>query len=151
MTASMVLPRRSRACVSPSTHLKASTMLLLPEPLGPTIPTMPPSKRISVRRAKVLKPLRWMARKYTALGRRLPDVGAVSAGGRCGLRDSGRAAPPLAGIVGDGGGDLFGISADLAEEPTGRVAVATKVQTGRARGGFAGVDGGLAVLAGDAQ
>src|SRR5437660_11923525 len=74
MTPSVVRPRGARAWVSPSTHLKASTMLLFPEPLGPTIATMPPSKRISVRRAKVLKPLSVMARRCTAWPRRLPDM-----------------------------------------------------------------------------
>src|ERR1700704_1139216 len=64
----MVLPRRSRACPEPSTHLMASTMFVLPEPLGPTIAVTPPSKRISVDRAKVLKPNRWSERRNKAAG-----------------------------------------------------------------------------------
>src|SRR5256884_4590198 len=46
----------SRAWPEPSTHLTASTMFVLPEPLGPTMAVTPPSNWISVCRAKVLKP-----------------------------------------------------------------------------------------------
>src|SRR5215467_9178426 len=56
MTPSIFLPRRSRAWPAPSTHLTESTMLVLPEPFGPTIAVTPPSNRISVARANVLKP-----------------------------------------------------------------------------------------------
>src|ERR1051326_2705530 len=56
MTSSIFRPRRSRAWPEPSTHLTESTMLVLPEPLGPTIAVTPPSNRISVGRANVLKP-----------------------------------------------------------------------------------------------
>jgi len=37
--------------------------LVLPEPLGPTIAVTPPSNRISVGRAKVLKPRRLSERR----------------------------------------------------------------------------------------
>src|SRR2546430_16706553 len=56
MTSSIFRPRRSRAWLEPRTHLTESTMLVLPEPLGPTIAVTPPSNRISVGRANVLKP-----------------------------------------------------------------------------------------------
>src|SRR5579859_3101276 len=56
MTSSIFRPRRSRAWPEPRTHLIESTMLVLPEPLGPTIAVTPPSNRISVGRANVLKP-----------------------------------------------------------------------------------------------
>src|SRR6266516_5206661 len=56
MTSSIFRPRRSRAWPEPRTHLTESTMLVLPEPLGPTIAVTPPSNRISVGRANVLKP-----------------------------------------------------------------------------------------------
>src|SRR5437870_5596708 len=56
MTSSIFLPRMSRAWPEPSTHLMESTMFVFPEPLGPTMAVTPPSNRISVCRAKVLKP-----------------------------------------------------------------------------------------------
>src|SRR5919201_3131010 len=56
MTSSIFLPRRSRAWPEPRTHLTESTMFVFPEPLGPTMAVTPPSKVISVCRAKVLKP-----------------------------------------------------------------------------------------------
>jgi hypothetical protein len=40
-----------------------STMLVFPEPLGPTIAVTPPSNRISVGRANVLKPRRFSERR----------------------------------------------------------------------------------------
>jgi hypothetical protein len=40
-----------------------STMLVFPEPFGPTIAVTPPSNRISVGRAKVLKPSRLNERR----------------------------------------------------------------------------------------
>src|SRR3982074_118143 len=73
MTSSTLAPRRSLARVSPSTHLNASTVLLLPEPLGPTTAVTPASKRSSVRWAKVLQPCRVIERRCTVFGR-LPDV-----------------------------------------------------------------------------
>src|ERR1700674_3836612 len=63
MTSSIFLPRSSRAWPEPNTHLIESTMLVLPEPLGPTIAVTPPSKRISVGRANVLKPSRFRERR----------------------------------------------------------------------------------------
>src|SRR4030088_2599196 len=71
MTSSIFLPRRSRAWPAPSTHLTESTMFVLPEPLGPTIAVTPPSKSISVCRAKVLKPSNCRDRRN-----KLPDKGA---------------------------------------------------------------------------
>ena len=56
MTSSILPPRSVLALCSPSTHLTASEMLLLPLPLGPTTPVMPSSKVISTRSAKDLKP-----------------------------------------------------------------------------------------------
>src|SRR5690242_14743446 len=56
MTSSIFLPRRSLAWPEPRTHFTESTMFVLPEPLGPTMAVTPPSKVISVCRAKVLKP-----------------------------------------------------------------------------------------------
>jgi len=40
-----------------------STMLVLPEPFGPTMAVTPPSNRISVGRANVLKPSRLSERR----------------------------------------------------------------------------------------
>src|SRR5713101_5550212 len=50
MTSSIFLPRRSFAWPDPSTHLMESTMLVFPEPFGPTIAVTPPSNRISFAR-----------------------------------------------------------------------------------------------------
>src|SRR5262249_38809287 len=50
-------PRRLRALCSPSTQRTASTMLLLPEPLGPTMPVLPAAKSNVVLSAKDLKPV----------------------------------------------------------------------------------------------
>src|ERR1700737_887688 len=80
MTSSIFRPRRSRAWPEPRTHLTASTMLVLPEPLGPTIAVTPPSKRISVGRAKVLKPNRCSERRNKA-GGTVADVGVNSPSG----------------------------------------------------------------------
>ena len=41
MTSAISPPRRLLALCSPSTQRTASTTLLLPEPLGPTMPVMP--------------------------------------------------------------------------------------------------------------
>jgi len=43
-----------------------STMFVLPEPFGPTIAVTPPSNRISVARANVLKPTRLSERRNNA-------------------------------------------------------------------------------------
>src|SRR5260370_28764058 len=63
MTSSILFPRRSRACPEPRAHLMESTMLVLPERFGRTIAVTPPSNRISVWRAKVLKPSRLSERR----------------------------------------------------------------------------------------
>src|SRR5437764_1296942 len=65
MTSSILEPRRSFARASPSTHLKASTMLLFPEPFGPTTAVTPPSNPTTVRWANVLKPCSAMERRCT--------------------------------------------------------------------------------------
>src|SRR3979411_2793558 len=77
MTSSIFLPRRSRAWPAPSTHLMESTMFVLPDPFGPTIAVTPPSKSISVCRAKVLKPSNCRDRRNN-----LPDKVADEGGGR---------------------------------------------------------------------
>src|SRR5688572_12831737 len=48
--------RSLRVFCSPSTQRMESTILLLPQPLGPTMPVIPLSKRKSVLSAKLLKP-----------------------------------------------------------------------------------------------
>src|ERR1700736_6532001 len=147
MTSSMVRPRMSFAWVSPSTHLKASTMLLLPDPLGPTMATMPPSNRISVRRAKVLKPLRVMARKCTAWAAgyqmwwfaapRSPSGGACLAGSRDRLAD--------------GQGHRFGLDPDPPQQTTRSITVADEVEAGRAGTGLAAARHGRAVVTENAE
>ena len=57
ITSAMSLPRRLLALCSPSTHLMASTMLDLPEPLGPTMTVMPGGNSKRVLSAKLLKPI----------------------------------------------------------------------------------------------
>ena len=52
MTSSMVPPRRLLALCSPSTQVMASERLLLPQPLGPTMPVTPPWKDSSWRVAE---------------------------------------------------------------------------------------------------
>src|SRR4051795_2497719 len=49
-------PRRLLALCSPSTQRTASTMLLLPEPLGPTMPVTPAAKSNTVLSANDLNP-----------------------------------------------------------------------------------------------
>ena len=56
MTSDMSLPRRLLALCSPSTHLMASTMFDLPDPLGPTITVIPGGNSNRVLSAKLLKP-----------------------------------------------------------------------------------------------
>src|ERR1700686_451563 len=62
MTSSMRCPRSSRALVSPRAQRTASTRLLLPLPLGPTIAVIPGSKSTSLRAANVLNPDRVIRR-----------------------------------------------------------------------------------------
>src|SRR5487761_1120693 len=57
-TSSILPPRRLFAPCSPITHESASTMLDLPEPLGPTTQVMPGSNRSVVAEANDLKPRR---------------------------------------------------------------------------------------------
>src|SRR5690606_14822822 len=66
ITSSMRSPRRLLALCSPSTHVSASTTLLLPHPFGPTIAVTPASKCNSARSGKLLKP---------AISRRLNRIG----------------------------------------------------------------------------
>src|SRR6201993_3431580 len=56
MTSSILPPRNVLAPCSPITQHRASTTLLLPDPLGPTTQVMPGSKRRVVGEAKDLKP-----------------------------------------------------------------------------------------------
>src|SRR5271170_1465051 len=55
-TSSILPPRRDLAPCSPITQDRASTMLDLPEPLGPTTQVMPGSSLSEVADAKDLKP-----------------------------------------------------------------------------------------------
>ena len=57
MMSSIRLPRREVGLCSPSTHMTASAMLLLPDPLGPTIMTTPGSNSSEVFLTNDLKPL----------------------------------------------------------------------------------------------
>src|SRR5437588_3303344 len=56
MTSAISPPRRLLALCSPMIQRTASTILLLPEPLGPTMPVMPSPKSKVVLSAKLLKP-----------------------------------------------------------------------------------------------
>src|SRR4051794_6897804 len=58
MTSVISLPRRLFALWSPRIHLSASTTLLLPLPLGPTMHVIPAAKSNVVLSAKLLKPNR---------------------------------------------------------------------------------------------
>ena len=60
ITSSIPEPRILLAEVSPITHLKDSTILDFPHPLGPTIPVRPSSIRKSVFSANDLNPLSWI-------------------------------------------------------------------------------------------
>ena len=70
----MRAPRSSRALVSPSAQRMASTRLLLPLPLGPTIAVIPGSSPTSLRLANVLNPemttRRSLIRSIVRAGRR---------------------------------------------------------------------------------
>src|SRR5260370_16717651 len=55
-TSSILPPRRDLTPCSPMTQDRASTMLDLPEPFGPTTQVMPGSRRIVVAAAKDFKP-----------------------------------------------------------------------------------------------
>src|SRR6195952_1207918 len=56
MTSSILPPRNVLAPCSPMTHVRASTTLDFPDPLGPTTQVIPGSKRRVVGEAKDLKP-----------------------------------------------------------------------------------------------
>ena len=56
ITSTIFVPRSVRADCSPSTQRTASSTLLLPQPLGPTIAVRPEPKSNSVRSAKLLNP-----------------------------------------------------------------------------------------------
>src|ERR1700742_1613040 len=64
-TSSILPPRRDLAPCSPMTQARASTMLDLPEPLGPTTQVMPVSRRNEVAEANDLKPRRVRLLRYT--------------------------------------------------------------------------------------
>src|ERR1700754_3401315 len=64
MTSSILPPRSDLALCSPMTEARASTMLDLPEPLGPTTQVMPGSRRSEVADANDLKPRRVRLFRY---------------------------------------------------------------------------------------
>src|SRR5579862_8191430 len=64
-TSSILPPRRLLAPCSPITHESASTMLDLPEPLGPTTQVIHGSRRSVVAEANDLKPRRVRLFRYT--------------------------------------------------------------------------------------
>src|SRR5580698_9566984 len=64
-TSSILPPRRLLAPCSPITQESASTMLDLPEPLGPTTQVIPGSRRSVVAEANDLKPRRVRDFRYT--------------------------------------------------------------------------------------
>src|SRR5271156_7129670 len=64
-TSSILPPRRDLTPCSPMTQDKASTMLDLPEPLGPTTQVIPDSRRSVVAEANDLKPRRVRDFRYT--------------------------------------------------------------------------------------
>src|SRR5258708_29336420 len=102
MTSSIFRPRRSRACPEPRTHLTESTILVLPEPFGPTIAVTPPSKRISVWRANVLKPERVMARRCTGGAGYQKEEGEAQAAARYAPALGLRSPPPRAAVLAGG-------------------------------------------------
>src|SRR5258708_20666356 len=57
ITSSISPPRRPRALVSPIAHRRASTILDLPQPFGPTIPVSPGRISTPVGSAKLLNPV----------------------------------------------------------------------------------------------
>src|SRR3984957_6279024 len=64
-TSSILPPRRDLAPCSPMTQDRASTMLDLPEPSGPTTQVIPDSRRSVVAEANDLKPRRVRLFRYT--------------------------------------------------------------------------------------
>src|SRR5262249_25475649 len=83
ITSSGLRARTALADCSPRTHRTASETLDLPEPLGPTMTTMPGARSVVVCEAKDLKPTRSRRRRYKvaksltrsrhAVGRRRQD------------------------------------------------------------------------------
>src|SRR5580700_4056611 len=65
-TSSILPPRSDLMPCSPITHDSASTMLDLPDPLGPTTQVIPGSKRSVVAEANDLKPRRVRDFRYTS-------------------------------------------------------------------------------------
>ena len=61
---SILVPRSCLALCSPRTHLTASATLLLPLPLGPTIPVIPLLNSKTILLAKDLKPCTSILFKY---------------------------------------------------------------------------------------
>src|SRR5687767_7714715 len=72
MTSSIFSPRRLLALCSPSTQVMASTTLLFPQPLGPTIAVTPVSKASSERSGKLLKPA--ISRRFKRILDTRPDL-----------------------------------------------------------------------------
>src|SRR5579859_6649350 len=64
-TSSILPPRNDLAPCSPMSQYRASTMLDLPDPFGPTTQVMPGSRRSVVAEAKDLKPRRVRDFRYT--------------------------------------------------------------------------------------
>ena len=73
ITSSIRSPRRLLALCSPSTQVMASTMLLLPQPFGPTMAVTPVSNRTSARSGKLLKP------ESSSRSRRMEDRSVAAA------------------------------------------------------------------------
>ena len=73
MTSCMDVPRMLVGLCSPSTHMTASAILLLPLPFGPITTATPGSKTSSVCRENDLKPFMRSERRYT-LGYTPPSV-----------------------------------------------------------------------------
>src|SRR6266853_72385 len=93
-TSSILPPRSDLAPCSPITQDRASTMLDLPEPFGPTTQVMPGSRRSEVAEANDLKPRRVRLFRYKcrllSTGRPgLADLGWPTWAGRPGLADLG--------------------------------------------------------------
>lgn len=82
MTSSILPPRRFLADCSPSTQVMASTMLLLPQPFGPTMAVTPGWNRTSVASQKLLKPRSSSLSRRSMAGSDRAPVEAVRAAKR---------------------------------------------------------------------
>src|SRR5262245_64583616 len=80
MTSSIRLPRRLLGLMSPSAHFTASTTLLFPHPLGPTIAVMPSPKSKVVLSTNDLNP--WISRRRIFIGLLVFREGSPSPGVR---------------------------------------------------------------------